>query len=88
LLGILPTETFLTIINNIAILTTLLTILTFQPIKASIQSFTKLSEDRQILFLEPAVKAKMLTFVLPTEKRLVVSFWTVFRFLRTQGELE
>jgi len=29
--------------------------------------------------LEPAVKAKMLTFVLPTEKRLVVSFWTFFQ---------
>jgi len=40
--------------------------------------------------LEPAVKAKMLTFVLPTEKRLVVSFWTwtFFKFLGTQGELE
>jgi len=25
--------------------------------------------------LEKAVKAKMLTFVLPTKKRLVVSFW-------------
>jgi len=24
------------------------------------------------------VKAKMLTFVLPTEKQLVVSFWTLF----------
>jgi len=35
--------------------------------------------------LEPAVKAKLLTFVLPTEKRLVVSF---FKFLGKQGELE
>jgi len=26
--------------------------------------------------LETAVKTEMLTFVLPTEKRLVVSFWT------------
>jgi len=40
----------------------------------------KLSENRQVLFLEPAVKAKIFTFVLPTEKRLVitVSFWTIF----------
>jgi len=29
--------------------------------------------------LESAVKAKLLTFVLPTEKRLVVSFWTFFQ---------
>jgi len=29
--------------------------------------------------LDPAVKAKMLIFVLPTEKRLVVSFWTFFQ---------
>jgi len=28
--------------------------------------------------LETAVKAKMLTFVLPTEKRLVISFWIFF----------
>jgi len=28
--------------------------------------------------LEIAIKAKMLTFVLPTEKRLLVSFWTFF----------
>jgi len=32
--------------------------------------------------LEPAVKAKMLTFVLPTEKRLVVSFWKYFQISR------
>jgi len=34
--------------------------------------------------LEPAVKAKILTFVLPTEKRkrLVVSFWTFFQISR------
>jgi len=25
---------------------------------------------------------------LPTEKRLVVSFWTFFKFLGNQGELE
>jgi len=37
--------------------------------------------------VEPAVKA-MLTFVLLTEKRLVVSFWTFFKFLGNQGELE
>jgi len=42
----------------------------------------KLPEDIRILFLEPAVKAKMLTFVLPTEKRLVVSFWTFFQISR------
>jgi len=42
----------------------------------------KLSEDRRILFLEPAVKAKMLTFVLSTEKRLVVSFWAFFQISR------
>jgi len=35
-------------------------ILTFQPIKANFVyvSFTKLTEDRRILFLEPAVKTK------------------------------
>jgi len=30
-----------------------------------------------ILLLETAVKAEMLTFVLLTEKRLVVSLWTI-----------
>jgi len=31
----------------------------------------------------------MLTFaLLPTEKRLVVSFWTFFKYLGNQGELE
>jgi len=30
----------------------------------------------------------MLTFVLPTEKRLVVSFWTFIKYLGNQGELE
>jgi len=36
------------------------------------------------------VKAKMLAFVLPTEKRLVltVSFWTFFQYLGNQSELE
>jgi len=49
----------------------------------------KLSEATRILFLKPAVKAKRLTFVLPTEKRLVVSFWTIFfKYLDNQGELE
>jgi len=38
--------------------------------------------------LKPAVKAKMLTFVLPTEKSLVVSFRKFFKFLGNQGELE
>jgi len=32
--------------------------------------------------LEPAIKAKMLTFLLPTEKRLVVSFSTFFQISR------
>jgi len=35
----------------------------------------KISEDKLILFLELTVKAKMLTFVLPTEKCLVVHFF-------------
>jgi len=48
----------------------------------------KLSKDKRILFLEPAIKAKMFTFVLPTEKRLVVSFWIFFKYLSNQGELE
>jgi len=30
----------------------------------------------------------MLTFVLATEKRLVVSFWTFFKYLGKQGEVE
>jgi len=30
----------------------------------------------------------MLTGVLPTDKHLVVSFWTFFKFLGNQGELE
>jgi len=30
----------------------------------------------------------MLTFVLPTEKRLVVSFWIFFKYLGKKGELE
>jgi len=34
------------------------------------------------LFFEPAVRAKMLIFVLSTEKRLVVSFWTFFLISR------
>jgi len=39
--------------------------------------------------LKPAVKAKKLTFVLPTEKHLVVSIWTFFKkFLGNQDELE
>jgi len=38
--------------------------------------------------LETAVKAKMLTFMLPTEKPLVVSFWTFFKYLRNHNELE
>jgi len=31
--------------------------------------------------LKTALKAKMLTFVLPYEKHLVVSFWTFFKFV-------
>jgi len=41
--------------------------LTFQTIKANF-----VYEVRRILLLETAVKAKMLTLVFPTEKRLVV----------------
>jgi len=33
------------------------------------------------LVKETAVKAKMLTFALTTEKRLIVSFWTFFKYL-------
>jgi len=49
--------------------------LTFQPIKASFvyEEVTKLYEVKRLLLLEPA------TFVLPTEKSLVVSFWTSFQ---------
>jgi len=68
------------------------TILTFQLIKANFvnEVFTKLSKDIRILFYEPAIKAKILTFMLPTEKRLVVSLWTFFKFRYrgNQGELE
>jgi len=39
---------------------------------------TTVYEVRRILLLKSAVKVKMLTFVLPTEKRLEVSFWTFF----------
>jgi len=42
----------------------------------------KLYEVRRILLFETAVKSKMLTFVLPTEKCLVVSFWTFFEISR------
>jgi len=31
--------------------------------------------------LEQAIKAKMLTFVLPAEKPLVVSFWTCIQII-------
>jgi len=48
-------------------------------IDSFIFGFTKLSEDKQILFLEPVVKAKILTFLLPTEKCLIVLFWTFFQ---------
>jgi len=38
--------------------------------------------------LETAIKAKILTFVLPTEKHLVVSFWTLQKYLGNQDELK
>jgi len=38
--------------------------------------------------MESALKAKMLTFVLPTEKSLVVTFGIFFKYLSNQGELE
>jgi len=38
--------------------------------------------------MEPVVKAKMLTFELPTEKSLVVSFWTFSKYFGNQGELQ
>jgi len=38
--------------------------------------------------LESAVKAKMLTFVLPNEKRFVVSFWAFFKYLGKHSELK
>jgi len=38
--------------------------------------------------LEPVVKAKMLAFVLPTEKHLVVSFSTFFQISWQPGELK
>jgi len=57
-------------------------ILTFQPIKTI---STELSGDIRILFLKSAVKAKMLTYVLPTEKRLVVSFWKFFQISATKA---
>jgi len=42
----------------------------------------------RVLLLETAVMAKMLTFVLPTKKRLVVSFWTSFKYLCNHIKLE
>jgi len=38
--------------------------------------------------LETAVKAKMLTFVLPIQKRLMVLFWTYFNISATKAKLE
>jgi len=46
------------------------------------RSFTKLYVVIRVLLLETAVKAKMLTFVLPTEKRFVVSVWTFLKIAR------
>jgi len=56
--------------------------LTFQPIKANfvyevLQNYPKIDEFCSWK-MEPAVKAKMLTYVLPTEKRLIVSLWKFF----------
>jgi len=42
----------------------------------------------QSFLLETGVKAKMLTYVLPTERRLVVSFGRFFKYFGNQGELE
>jgi len=33
-------------------------------------------------------QAKILTFVLSTEKRLIVLFWTFFKYLRNHSELK
>jgi len=44
------------------------------PNQSKLTSYTKLYEVRRILLLGTAVKAKMLTFVLPTEKRLKFHF--------------
>jgi len=62
-------------------------ILTFQPIKANfvyevLRNYPKKNEYQQSRLI------KMLSFVLPTENRLVASFWTFFKFLGNQGELE
>jgi len=55
-------------------------ILTFHPIKVNF-IYEIIRRYLRILFLEPAVKAKMLMFVLPTEKRNSFIF-------DNQGELE
>jgi len=52
------------------------------------RSFTKLYEVRRNFSSETSVKSKMLNFVLPTENRLVVSFWTFFKYLGNHSELE
>jgi len=61
-------------------------ILRFQPIKANFVYEVLQNYLKQILFLEPAVTAKMLTFVLATEKRLVrylvVLVWTFFQIFQ------
>jgi len=38
--------------------------------------------------LETTVKAKMLTFVLPTEKHLALLFWTFFKYFCNHSKLE
>jgi len=48
------------------------------------RSFTKLSEDKRILFLEPTVKAKMLA----NWKALSSFILDMFKFFGNQGELE
>jgi len=47
-----------------------------------------LYEVTRILLLETAVKPKMLTFVLPIEKRLIVYFGHFLKYLGNRSELE
>jgi len=42
----------------------------------------------RFLLLETAVKAKMLTYVLPTEELLVISFWIFFKYFGNHNESE
>jgi len=47
----------------------------------------KFYEVRRVLLLETAVKAKMLTFALLTEKRVIVSFRTYFLIYRQRQRI-